>query len=141
MTAGNPSTVSDFVKLYNDRAAKAGLADNAVETQAAASYSTWQVLEAAIKIDGCPAQARLMLAELLLATGDREGARRVLTPILQRGTPDLPEMKAAIEMLQRLSGRLRDSNARLLEAPGGPGHAEGAIWDVPQHGGRTTDAD
>jgi len=30
------------------RAAKAGLPDNAVETQAAASFSTWQVLEAAV---------------------------------------------------------------------------------------------
>ena len=43
----NP-VAAEFVKLYNDRAAKAGLADNSVETQAAASYSTWQVLEAAV---------------------------------------------------------------------------------------------
>ncbi|HXD39129.1 MAG TPA: amino acid ABC transporter substrate-binding protein [Ramlibacter sp.] len=45
----NNPVAAEFVKLYNDRAAKAGLADNAVETQAAASFSTWQVLEAAIK--------------------------------------------------------------------------------------------
>jgi branched-chain amino acid transport system substrate-binding protein len=44
----NNPVAAEFVKIYNDRAAKAGLADNAVETQAAASYSTWQVLEAAI---------------------------------------------------------------------------------------------
>lgn len=43
----NP-VAANFVKLYNDRAAKAGLADNSVETQAAASFSTWQVLEAAV---------------------------------------------------------------------------------------------
>lgn len=43
----NP-VAAEFVKLYNDRAAKAGLADNSVETQAAASFSTWQVLEAAV---------------------------------------------------------------------------------------------
>ena len=43
----NP-VAAEFVKLYNDRAAKAGLADNSVETQAAASFSTWQVLGAAV---------------------------------------------------------------------------------------------
>ncbi|MBK6393593.1 MAG: amino acid ABC transporter substrate-binding protein [Betaproteobacteria bacterium] len=43
----NP-VAAEFVKLYNDRAAKAGLADNSVETQAAASFSAWQVLEAAV---------------------------------------------------------------------------------------------
>jgi ABC-type branched-subunit amino acid transport system substrate-binding protein len=43
----NP-VAAEFVKIYNDRAAKAGLADNSVETQAAASFSTWQVLEAAV---------------------------------------------------------------------------------------------
>jgi ABC-type branched-subunit amino acid transport system substrate-binding protein len=45
----NNPVAAEFVKIYNDRAAKAGLPDNAVETQAAASFSTWQVLEAAIK--------------------------------------------------------------------------------------------
>ncbi|MFO1282537.1 MAG: amino acid ABC transporter substrate-binding protein [Burkholderiales bacterium] len=44
----NNPVAANFVKLYNDRAAKAGLADNSVETQAAASFSTWQVLEAAV---------------------------------------------------------------------------------------------
>jgi branched-chain amino acid transport system substrate-binding protein len=39
---------AEFVKLFNARAAKAGLPDTAVETQAAASYSAWQVLEAAV---------------------------------------------------------------------------------------------
>jgi branched-chain amino acid transport system substrate-binding protein len=37
-----------FVKTYNERAAKAGLPDTAVDLQAAASYSTWQTLEAAV---------------------------------------------------------------------------------------------
>jgi branched-chain amino acid transport system substrate-binding protein len=37
-----------FVRIYNDRAAKAGLPDNSVELQAAASYATWQTLEAAV---------------------------------------------------------------------------------------------
>jgi branched-chain amino acid transport system substrate-binding protein len=41
-------TAAEFVKLFNERAAKAGLPDTAVETQAAASYSAWQVLEAAV---------------------------------------------------------------------------------------------
>jgi branched-chain amino acid transport system substrate-binding protein len=43
----NPQA-AEFVKLYNQRAAKAGLPDTAVDTQAAASYSAWQVLEAAV---------------------------------------------------------------------------------------------
>lgn len=43
----NPVAV-EFVKIYHERAAKAGLPDISVETQAAASYSAWQVLEAAV---------------------------------------------------------------------------------------------
>jgi ABC-type branched-subunit amino acid transport system substrate-binding protein len=37
-----------FVKLYRDRATQAGLADPSVETQAAASYTAWQILEAGV---------------------------------------------------------------------------------------------
>ncbi|MCC6610891.1 MAG: amino acid ABC transporter substrate-binding protein [Burkholderiales bacterium] len=44
----NNPIAAQFVKEYNARAAKAGLPDNSVETQAAASFSTWQVLEAAV---------------------------------------------------------------------------------------------
>jgi len=44
----NNPLAAEFVKIFNERAAKAGLADNAVETQAAASFSAWQVLEAAV---------------------------------------------------------------------------------------------
>jgi branched-chain amino acid transport system substrate-binding protein len=36
------------VKIFNERAAKAGLPDTSVETQAAASYTAWQILEAAV---------------------------------------------------------------------------------------------
>ncbi len=43
----NPSA-GPFIKLFNERAAKAGLPDTSVDTQAAASYSAWQVLEAAV---------------------------------------------------------------------------------------------
>jgi ABC-type branched-subunit amino acid transport system substrate-binding protein len=43
----NPNAAA-FIKVFNERAAKAGLPDTAVDTQAAASYSAWQVLEAAI---------------------------------------------------------------------------------------------
>src|SRR5919204_3876586 len=44
----NNPTAAAFVKEYNERAAKAGLPDNSVELQAAASYATWQVLETAV---------------------------------------------------------------------------------------------
>lgn len=44
----NNPRAAEFVKLFNERALKAGLADNAVETQAAASFAAWQVLEAAV---------------------------------------------------------------------------------------------
>ena len=40
---------AQFVKTFNDRAAKANLADTSVETQAAASFSAWQILEAGVK--------------------------------------------------------------------------------------------
>jgi branched-chain amino acid transport system substrate-binding protein len=43
----NP-VAAEFIKLYRERAAKAGLPDTSVETQAAASFSAWQVLEAAV---------------------------------------------------------------------------------------------
>jgi branched-chain amino acid transport system substrate-binding protein len=44
----NPQA-AEFIKLFNERAKKAGLPYTAVDTQAAASYSAWQVLEAAVK--------------------------------------------------------------------------------------------
>ncbi len=39
---------AEFVAIYRDRATKAGLADPSVETQAAASYTAWQILEAGV---------------------------------------------------------------------------------------------
>jgi branched-chain amino acid transport system substrate-binding protein len=45
----NNPVAAEFVKLYNDRAAKANLPDTSVETQAAASYTAWQILEAGVK--------------------------------------------------------------------------------------------
>jgi ABC-type branched-subunit amino acid transport system substrate-binding protein len=39
---------AEFIKLYHERAAKAGLTDTSVETQAAASYTAWQILEAGV---------------------------------------------------------------------------------------------
>ncbi len=44
----NNPVAAEFVKIFNDRAAKAGLPDNSVETQAAASFAAWQVLEAGV---------------------------------------------------------------------------------------------
>jgi len=43
----NPGA-AEFVKVFNERAAKAGLPDTSVETQAAASFTAWQILEAAV---------------------------------------------------------------------------------------------
>jgi ABC-type branched-subunit amino acid transport system substrate-binding protein len=43
----NPGAAA-FIKVYNERAAKAGLSDTSVDTQAASSYTAWQVLEAAV---------------------------------------------------------------------------------------------
>ena len=40
---------AEFAKIYNERAKKANLPDIEVDTQAAASYSAWQVLEAGVK--------------------------------------------------------------------------------------------
>lgn len=40
---------AQFVKVFNERAAAAKLADTSVETQAAASFSAWQILEAGVK--------------------------------------------------------------------------------------------
>jgi branched-chain amino acid transport system substrate-binding protein len=45
---GNPGA-ADFIKLYHERAAKAGIPDTNVEVQAAASYTAWQMLEAGVK--------------------------------------------------------------------------------------------
>jgi ABC-type branched-subunit amino acid transport system substrate-binding protein len=44
----NP-VAAEFVKLFNERAAKANLPDTSVEVQAAASYSAWQILEAGVR--------------------------------------------------------------------------------------------
>lgn len=43
----NP-VAAEFVKEFNARAAKAGLPDTSVETQAAASFTAWQMLDAAV---------------------------------------------------------------------------------------------
>jgi branched-chain amino acid transport system substrate-binding protein len=43
----NPGAMA-FIRTFNERAAKAGLTDTAVDTQAAASYSAWQMLDAAV---------------------------------------------------------------------------------------------
>jgi ABC-type branched-subunit amino acid transport system substrate-binding protein len=40
---------AQFVKVFNERATVAKLADTSVETQAAASFSAWQILEAGIR--------------------------------------------------------------------------------------------
>jgi branched-chain amino acid transport system substrate-binding protein len=40
---------AQFVKAFTDRATKANLADTSVETQAAASFSAWQILEAGVR--------------------------------------------------------------------------------------------
>jgi ABC-type branched-subunit amino acid transport system substrate-binding protein len=39
----------EFVALYHERAAKAGIPDTNVEVQAAASYTAWQILEAGVR--------------------------------------------------------------------------------------------
>jgi branched-chain amino acid transport system substrate-binding protein len=39
---------AEFVKLYRERATAARLPDPSVETQAAASYTAWQILEAGV---------------------------------------------------------------------------------------------
>jgi ABC-type branched-subunit amino acid transport system substrate-binding protein len=39
---------AEFARLYKERATKAGLADTSVETQAAASWTAWQILEAGV---------------------------------------------------------------------------------------------
>jgi branched-chain amino acid transport system substrate-binding protein len=39
---------AEFVKIYRERATKAGLTDPSVETQAAASFTAWQILEAGV---------------------------------------------------------------------------------------------
>jgi branched-chain amino acid transport system substrate-binding protein len=43
----NP-VAAGFIKQYHERAAKAALPDTSVDLQAAASYATWQTLEAAV---------------------------------------------------------------------------------------------
>ncbi len=43
----NPIAV-EFIRLYHERGAKAGLPDTSVENQSAISYSSWQTLEAAV---------------------------------------------------------------------------------------------
>ena len=45
----NSGVAAEFVKLFNERAAAAGLPDTHVEVQAAASYTAWQILEAGVR--------------------------------------------------------------------------------------------
>ncbi|HSF04742.1 MAG TPA: amino acid ABC transporter substrate-binding protein [Methylomirabilota bacterium] len=43
-----PPVAAEFVKLYRERAAKAGLPYQSADVQAAVSYAAWQLLEAAV---------------------------------------------------------------------------------------------
>jgi ABC-type branched-subunit amino acid transport system substrate-binding protein len=45
----NQGIAAEFVKVFNERAAIAGLPDTHVEVQAAASFSAWQILEAGVR--------------------------------------------------------------------------------------------
>jgi branched-chain amino acid transport system substrate-binding protein len=45
----NATGAAEFIALYHERAAKAGIPDTSVEVQAAASYSAWQILEAGVR--------------------------------------------------------------------------------------------
>jgi ABC-type branched-subunit amino acid transport system substrate-binding protein len=40
---------AEFIRIFNERAAKLGFPDTSVEVQAAASYSAWQILEAGVR--------------------------------------------------------------------------------------------
>jgi branched-chain amino acid transport system substrate-binding protein len=44
----NSPVAVEFIRLYHERGAKAGLPDTSVENQAAISYSSWQTLEAGV---------------------------------------------------------------------------------------------
>jgi branched-chain amino acid transport system substrate-binding protein len=44
----NAPGAAEFIKLYHERAAAAKLPDIAVEVQAGASYTAWQILEAGV---------------------------------------------------------------------------------------------
>ena len=45
----NAAGSKEFIDLYHERAAKAGIPDTNVEVQAAASYTAWQILEAGVR--------------------------------------------------------------------------------------------
>ena len=45
----NAPGAAEFIGLYHQRAAKAGIPDTSVEVQAAASYTAWQILEAGVR--------------------------------------------------------------------------------------------
>ena len=45
----NAPGAAEFIALYHERAAKAGIPDTTVEVQAAASYTAWQILEAGVR--------------------------------------------------------------------------------------------
>jgi ABC-type branched-subunit amino acid transport system substrate-binding protein len=45
----NQGTAAEFVRVFNQRAAAANLPDTHVEVQAAASFTAWQMLEAAVR--------------------------------------------------------------------------------------------
>lgn len=48
-----------FIDLYHERATKAGIPDNSVEVQAAASYTAWQILTAAVRATNSLDDAKL----------------------------------------------------------------------------------
>ena len=55
----NAPGAKEFIDLYHERAAKAGIPDTNVEVQAAASYTAWQLLEAAVRATNSLDDAKL----------------------------------------------------------------------------------
>ena len=45
----NAPGAAQFIAIYHERAAKAGIPDTSVDVQAAASYTAWQILEAGVR--------------------------------------------------------------------------------------------
>ena len=55
----NAPGAKEFIELYHERAARAGIPDTSVEVQAAASYTAWQILEAAVRATNSLDDAKL----------------------------------------------------------------------------------
>ena len=117
----NAPGAAEFIALYHERAAKAGIPDTSVEVQAAASYTAWQILEAGVR--GAGSLDDKAIAAYIKKNGvdTIQGKLRFDGPQQLRRRPDARQAGAERALGHRLSEGVRRTGRDTAGAMRGTG--------------------